>query len=218
MQGLQKIAAPRKRLAELVYDQILAGIQSGEIGPNDRLHQERLAELLSVSRTPVREALMRLEHEGLLVSTANGGFEFREISATDVRGIYQTRQAIEGFCAGHLAQDFDAAALERIRGIVRTQEQTETDTSEGYYDANRIIHRAFVEATGNSYLVDCFDALWNRSLSLRIFQTLDQPLLSASLAGHMMLCDAIATRQFDVAQKTMHDHIADGCALQLSVI
>jgi DNA-binding GntR family transcriptional regulator len=215
---MKKIAAPRKRLADLVYEQILAGLHSGEINPDERLHQERLAELLNVSRTPVREALLRLEQEGLLASHHNGGFEIREISETDVLEIYQTRQAIEGFCAGQLARSATPESLAALRQIVQTQEQVSADTSDAYYEANRAIHRAFVEATGNGYLLESFDALWNRSLSLRIFQTMDQPQLAASLSGHEALCDAIETGSFETAQKAMHDHIAQGCDLQLAAI
>lgn len=193
-------------------------MQSGEISPEDRLHQERLAEMLNVSRTPVREALLRLEQEGLLESTANGGFVIRKISESDVRDIYQARQAIEGFCVSVLAQSDSSEALVSLRRIVTEQEAIVADTSQAYYEANRTIHRAFVEATGNGYLLESFDALWNRSLSLQIFQTLNKPLLAASLGGHMALCDAIATGDPDLARKVMHKHIADGCALQLSAI
>ena len=218
MMGLQKINVPRQRLAELVYDQILAGLQSGEIAPDERLHQERLAELLSVSRTPVREALLRLEQEGLLASTANGGFEIRKISEEDVRDIYQSRQAIEGFCAGYLAQAVNPIMLQKLRETISEQERATAETSQAHYEANRTIHRAFVEATGNRYLLESFDALWNRSLSLHIFQTLSQSLLVASRKGHMALCDEIETGSFERAQTAMHDHIAEGCSLQLKAI
>lgn len=209
---------PRQRLAELVYDQIRAGMQSGEISPDDRLHQERLAEMLDVSRTPVREALLRLEQEGLLESSANGGFVIRRISETDVRDIYQARQAIEGFSISMLAQTHDPATLDKLREVVTRQEATVAETSQAYYDANRTIHRAFVEATGNGYLLESFDALWNRSLSLQIFQTMNKPLLAASLGGHMLLCDAIASGDPDAARTAMYLHIADGCALQLQAL
>ena len=106
MQGMQRIKINRPRLAEMVYEQIVSGLQSGEIAPDQRLHQEKLAEVLSVSRTPVREALLRLEHEGLLAPCTNGGFEIRQASPDEVRDIYQTRQAIEGFSAGLIAQNY----------------------------------------------------------------------------------------------------------------
>jgi len=68
--ALKSIKIQRRRLADEVYDQLLASITVGDIGPDDRLVQERLAAELDISRTPVREALLRLEQEGVLV-TAN---------------------------------------------------------------------------------------------------------------------------------------------------
>jgi DNA-binding GntR family transcriptional regulator len=218
MQGLQKIAAPRQRLAELVYEQILAGLQSGQISPTERLHQVRLAELLDVSRTPVREALLRLEQEGILISTTNGGFEVREISEDDVQKIYQTRQAIEGFCLGQLARTANAETLDSLRNTVSKYENIDANTPLAYYEANRNIHRTFVEVVENRYLLESFDALWNRNLSLHIFQTMSPPQLAESLSGHMELCDAIQTGDFEHAQRAMHKHIADGRSLQLKAI
>ena len=218
MQGFHKVSTQRPRLADQVYDQILAALQSGTIPPEGRLHQVRLAEQLSVSRTPVREALLRLEQEGLLSPTSNGGFEVRKIQEQDVRNIYQTRQAIEGFSAGLLAQTIDDAALADLREIVRYQEAQEPQSAKEFYETNRTIHRAFVEATHNSYLLENFDAMWNRSYAVQIFGTLDASKLAQSLTGHIALVDIIAKGQFDAAQSAMHEHIADGCSLQLTAL
>lgn len=216
MQGLQKISTQQPRLADQVYNQILDGLQSGAISSDDRLHQVNLAQQLSVSRTPVREALLRLEQEGMLTSTSNGGFKVREIREQDVRDIYQTRQAIEGFSAGLLAQTADDEALENLRKIIRDQEALTPQNAKEFYQANRTIHRAFVEATNNAYLVEHFDVLWNRSYAVQFFEALDEPKLAQSLKGHLTLCDMIAKGRFDDAQSAMHAHIAEGCTLQLT--
>ena len=218
MQGLQRVSTQRPRLADLVYDQIVSGLQSGLINPNNRLHQEKLAEELAVSRTPVREALLRLQQEGVLASSTNGGFEIRKFTQQEVRDIYQTRQAIEGFCCGLLAQKADKVILQKLRFVVQKQEALKLNTHEEFYNANRAIHRAFVEATANKFLLENFDALWNRSISIQIFETLDKPKLVASLTGHSELCDAIETKDPTQAQSAMHEHISEGCDLQLTAI
>jgi len=85
-------------------------------------------------------------------------------------------------------------------------------------ETNRTMHRAFVKATGNMFLLENFDGIWNRGISIQTFKTLDPPRLAKSLQGHMALCDAIETGNFDIAQKTMHEHIAEGCELQLTAL
>ena len=218
MQGMQRIKINRPRLAEMVYEQIVSGLLSGEIGPDQRLHQEKLAKVLSVSRTPVREALLRLEQEGLLAPCTNGGFEIRQVSPDEVRDNYQTRQAIEGFSAGLIAQNHTADTVADLRSIIEREECKTPKTNAEYYEANRTMHRAFVKATGNMFLLENFDGIWNRGISIQTFKTLDPPRLAKSLQGHMALCDAIDTGNFDVAQKTMHEHIAEGCELQLTAL
>ncbi|WP_049834465.1 GntR family transcriptional regulator [Octadecabacter temperatus] len=218
MQSLQKVSAIRPRLADLVYDQIVGGLQSGAIDPNVRLHQVKLAEMLDVSRTPVREALLRLEQEGVLRSSVNGGFEIRRVSKSEVRDIYQARQAVEGFCAGLLASLDDKEMVETLRETIAQEEGKKPDTNSAYFDANRTIHRAFVATSGNAFLLESFDAIWNRSIAIRSFEKLDAPGLEASLSGHLDLLNDIRSGGFEHAQRAMHDHIIDGCALQLAAL
>ncbi|MBK0329003.1 GntR family transcriptional regulator [Rhodobacteraceae bacterium F11138] len=215
MKGLQKVTAIRPRLADFVYDQIINALQTGQIGPEDHLHQVKLADMLAVSRTPVREALLRLEHEGLLKSSANGGFELRTVTEKEVREIYQMRQAIEGFAAGLLAQENDIEKISALRDVIGALEESAPKDNAAYYEANRKIHRSFVEATDNTFLLEGFDSIWNKSISIQVFQTLREPELQISLHGHLLLCDKLKSADFKTAQSAMHEHIADGCKLQV---
>lgn len=218
MRGLEKVTAVRPRLADLVYEQIVGGLTSGVIDPRERLHQVKLAELLDVSRTPVREALLRLEQEGVLRSSVNGGFEIRRVTPSDVRDIYQARQAVEGFCAGLLAELNDVAAIEKLRATIETEESKKPRTNAEYFEANRTIHRAFVATSNNTFLLESFDAIWNRSIAIQSFETLDAPRLKATLTGHMELLTDILSDGYDHAQRAMHDHITDGRDLQLATL
>lgn len=211
----QKIEVARSRLADQVYDQILTAINQGMIAPSERIVQATLAEQLQVSRTPIREALFRLEQEGTLVASDRGGFTIRMASPREVVEIYQARQAIEGHCAAMLARNADAADLSGIEAVIRANEATAPDSAPHYYDANRQIHRAFVAATDNQYLLEMFDAMWNRSLSFGAFRLLKQDQLRATLNGHLLLLDAILTGDPLVAEHAMKEHISDGLQQQL---
>jgi len=83
--AFKSIQPVRRRLADEVYDQIVNAIMNLEIGQEDRLIQEKLAADLGISRTPVREALMRLEQEGVLRKSAQGGFRLHQMSDQEVR-------------------------------------------------------------------------------------------------------------------------------------
>lgn len=213
----EEIVVQRSRLADQVYDQILAAIDSGAIVPSERIVQGKLADLLKISRTPIREALMRLEQEGALVASERGGFMIRVATAREVSELYQARQAIEGFCAGLLA-GADRAKLDEIERVIRENEAKSQLSQQSYYNANRLIHRAIVAATENQYLLEMFDSMWNRSLSFRTFRTMKEDHLRATLEGHLDLLSEIRSGDRERAERAMRDHIMHGLELQLRAL
>ena len=94
----QSIQPQRRRLADEVYDQLVTAIRARDIGPDDNLVQEKLAADMQISRTPVREALMRLEQEGVLEVSKRGSFRLYQMDDQEVRELYQSRAAVEGQC------------------------------------------------------------------------------------------------------------------------
>lgn len=214
----QKIENSRVRLADKIYAQILGAIDQGLIGPSERIVQEKLAEQLQVSRTPIREALFRLEQEGILVANVRGGFTIRTADPTEVIEIYEARKAIEGHCAAMLARHPNELIISKIQKVIETIEAAKYETIPQYYAANREIHRAFVVATGNKYLLEMFDGMWNRSLSFGVFRLMGPDRLPLTLTGHLPLLDAITANDPDRAHRAMCIHITQGQQLQLAAL
>ena len=123
--ALKSIQPTRRRLADQVYDQIIDAIIQQDIGPDDRLIQEKLAMELQISRTPVREALMRLEQEGVLEVSNRGSFKLYQMSDAEVRELYQSRAAIEGQSARILASKNDPHQLEILKKTIKFEENIE---------------------------------------------------------------------------------------------
>lgn len=209
------IQTNRRRLADEVYDQIVNAIASLEIGPNDRLVQEKLAKQLDISRTPVREALMRLEQEGVLVVSQRGGFRLHRMDDHEVRELYQSRAAVEGQAARILAENNEPAVIKALRHTVKTEEDIKVTSTRAYFEANRNIHRRFIELTDNRYLLEMFDMTWGKAMAFQLFATFENVDISKSLGGHMSLVDAIETGDKTVALEAFIDHIQDGFDLQL---
>lgn len=203
------------RLADEVYQQIFDAITRGDIAPGERIVQEKLGQELQVSRTPVREALLRLEQEGVLTIVGRSGFEIRQVSDNEIRDIYQSREAIEGYSMRLLTEAADKAIVKRIETLIKSEENLKSHSVTSYFNANRNIHRAIVEATGNTYLLDMFDGLWNRSLSFHLFAEIGNIDLAKSLGEHSKLCKAIKTGDANHAVATMREHISAGLELQL---
>jgi DNA-binding GntR family transcriptional regulator len=209
------IQTNRRRLADEVYDQIINAIASLEIGPNDRLVQEKLAKQLDISRTPVREALMRLEQEGVLVVSQKGGFRLHRMDDHEVRELYQSRAAVEGQAARILADRADPAVLEQLRKTINTEEDIKVCSTRAYFEANRNIHRRFVELSDNRYLLEMFDMTWGKAMAFQLFASFENVDISKSLGDHIRLVDAISTGDKTIALEAVVDHIQDGFDLQI---
>ena len=103
-----------RSLFHTVYDRIKQDIIAGRLQPGEPLFEEELAQRLQVSRTPVREALRRLHHEGLARIVPNKGAFVRVLTPRDIREIYELRQALESFAAGQAALQMPPEEMRRL--------------------------------------------------------------------------------------------------------
>jgi DNA-binding GntR family transcriptional regulator len=214
--ALKSINTRRRRLADEVYDQLIEAIMNQEIGAHDRLVQEKLAAEMQISRTPVREALMRLETEGVLEATRSGGFRLVQMKEDEVKHLYEARTAIEAQSAWILATRANSTELDALRRLIEREENLSNPTTRDYFTANRNIHRAFVAATDNRPLLEMFDNIWGRAMAFHAFATLQNVEISKSLGDHLALVDRIAEGDPAVAHQAFIAHIQDGLQLQLA--
>ena len=214
----RSIQPQRKRLADDVYDQLVGAIMAGDITSDDVLVQEKLAAEMQISRTPVREALMRLEQEGVLEVSKRGSFRLYQMSNEEVRELYQSRAAIEGQCARILAVRGSADDIAKLREIVTREESVTERSAQAYFEANRNIHRAFVELAGNRFLLEMFDAIWGKAMAFCLFAAIENVDLEKSLGAHMELVDIIASGDKTAALEACIDHIQDGFDLQMEAL
>lgn len=154
-------------LADIAYKRLSEALLTGQIPPGERLVMDQLAGELGISRTPVRDALLRLERENLVAPSGKRGYVVRAVPVDDVRHIYETREAIEGFAARRVAE-LGAPAIAHVRAAIRAVKGTDVDARSAF-EANVTVHRAIVEATGNPVLVEHFDDIWLRARALAAF-------------------------------------------------
>lgn len=211
----KKLLRTRQRLADDVYDQLLSAIVHGHISPGERLIQEHIATAIDVSRTPVREALLRLEQEGILEQIGRKGFAIREISGREVRAIYGAREAIEGYAAFMVAGHRSPEKLAAIKLCIDTGQSVSRPSLEEDFTLNRNIHCAIVEQTGNPFLLDMFDKIWNRGLSLFLFAATRGGVKPPDLISHLRLYEVVAAGTPEEAHAAMIAHIREGLELHL---
>ena len=213
--ALKSIQPARRRLADEVYDELIDAIMRREIGPDDSLVQEKLAAEMNISRTPVREALMRLEQEGVLEVSSRGSFRLYQLGDDEVKELYQARAAVEGQGARILAVRQDSTDFEALRALIEREEDLEDHSARGYFEANRNIHRAFVERANNRFLLEMFDMIWGKAMVFPLFASIENVDLSKSLGQHMELVDVIERGDRTEALEVFTRHIQNGFDLQM---
>ena len=118
MEGKLRKLEPYKSKTQLAYESIKENILSGALAPGTRLIVSKLANQLSFSSIPVREALQRLEAEGLIVSKPNAGALVSEISLREMAEVIAVRRVLEGLAGQEAAKRIDKVGLKRLSEIL----------------------------------------------------------------------------------------------------
>lgn len=209
---LEPVGRPRNALATEVYDNLLDALMDGRLAAGDRLVMDRLADDLGVSRSPVRDALLRLHREGVVEPGGRRGYLVRAASDSDIHDFYSARMAVEGYAAG-LLSDAGPEVWASLRAMLEELSGKAAGTIRESFDANRSFHRRVVEVTNNTYLVDMFDTIWNRSrtaLTYRDFASVSP--YEGFVAEHTELLDDLVGADAETARSVMVKHI--GCGLE----
>jgi DNA-binding GntR family transcriptional regulator len=137
-------------LYEQVYELLWGKFLSGEIAPRARIGDVEWAERLNVSRTPVREALRKIEHEGIIAAQDNGRYQVRDFKADDLRNLYRCRAALEGIAAFDAAERISVDDLKRLKSLVdRTEAAISSQSDEIASTCNTEFHGIIIAASAN---------------------------------------------------------------------
>ncbi len=190
-----------------VFRQLERAILSGDLPPGTSLTEVKLCGELGVSRTPVREALMQLELEGLVKTTHNKGAVVVGISERDVDDIYTIRVRIEGLAARRAAENITKGELEELQEIVELQEfyVGRGDNLQVWNLDNRF-HELIYEGCRSRPLKQILSLFHNYIQKARE-ATVRQGRAAASTQEHRAILDAIARHDPEEAERLMGVHV-----------
>jgi DNA-binding GntR family transcriptional regulator len=184
-------------------------IVHNELAPGKRLNERVLCERLKVSRTPLREALKMLSHEGLVELLPNRGARVIELTPEDVRHLFEVLSALESL-AGRLAcQHITEAEICEIKAIhYHMQAQFIRRDLPDYFRDNQEIHKRIVAAARNPVLITMYENLNGRLLRARYLASqTDRERWAAAMQEHESIIDALARRRADELAELLQQHL-----------
>jgi len=198
----------RNSLHEQVADTLRQEIFAGALEPGSFIDEVALCERLSISRTPLREALKVLTAEGLVRHEPRRGCFVNEVTERDLDEIFPVIALLEGRCAHEAAlraSDADLQALEALHE--RLQKAARGKRIVEYYDTNYAIHEAIITLADNRWLAQVIGDL-RKILKLARLQQLHAPgRLEQSLSEHLAVFAALKARDAEGAEAAMRTHL-----------
>jgi DNA-binding GntR family transcriptional regulator len=191
--------------AKAVYVETRSRILKGTLAPGLAVNQEALAADLGVSITPLREALRRLEMEGLIRLEAHRTIVITPLTSQELNEIYVIRMELDPLAAGLAAANASESQLEVIGQLAR---QAAVCDPVLQLERNRGFHRAVYASSQNGALISILDQLWDRTDRYRLILIREELVEGpTSRREHIDIADAIATRKAEPAARLMRAHI-----------
>jgi len=197
-----------KPLRELVLDAIREAIINGTLKPRERLMEIQLADELGVSRTPIREALRKLELEGFIVMVPRKGAYVADISFKDIADIYEIRAALEGLAAGLAAERITDEELEEMeRHLVEKADAISHQDMARLVEVDTKFHEAIYRSSRNERLLPIMNNLREQIQRFRATSLAYPGRMKRSLEEHRAIVEAIQARDAALARQLAHEHI-----------
>ncbi len=209
LQGINSLKLQNYQpLRDVVFEHLRNSIINGDLKPGERLMEVQLAEHLGVSRTPVREAIRKLELEGLVVMVARKGAYVADVSIKDILDVLEVRSVLEGLAAYLSAERMTEEELEELELIsYHFKRCIENGNTEGMIEKDMQFHDRIFKSTRNAKLIQIAQSFQEQVQRFRItyFSEYNQP--KDLLMEHQVILEAIANRDAVAAQQVAQQHI-----------
>lgn len=203
--------------ADAVYEDLRRRIVDGKLAPGQRLRSDALATMLKVSRTPVREALRKLEAEGLIGHSPRGGLIVQQLSEDDLTEIFYIREALEGLAARLAADNATPREIVELHALVEYM-QSAVSKPKLLRNLTGEFHRLVAQASHNQRLAQSLKALQDqvRQVQHSTLYLDDRP--AVALDEHRSLVRAIERRDGDQAEQVARAHRRQTLTLRRQMI
>lgn len=200
-------------LHEQTYQTLRTAILSGELEAGKRLIETQLAEMLQVSRTPIREAIRQLQLENLVMTDPNGALRVAALSIADAAHLYDCRIALEQLSVSAACQNATDAQLAELERAVQqaektTDQQTHQLTNYQLLHMDYEFHRLLAQSSSNPWLVGLLDQVFDKMALLRLRTMQLNPRVLEIKKEHRQITRAVCDRNPDAAKAAICEHLS----------
>jgi len=193
--------------AEKAYQRIKEDIVTLKMRPGALIHEVDLMEELEFGRTPIREALKRLQSENLVIASPRRGMFVADIAITDLTQIYEIRVELEALCARLAAQRATSQQLHEMKALVDECQQAAQNDKEQLMALDRRFHGLLAKASQNRFLRSELDRFNNLSLRIWYLALAYAQPEDLDIPAHADILRAIETGDEEQAERRMRRHI-----------
>lgn len=195
-------------LRDVVFNTLRQAILTGELKPGERLMEIHLANKLGVSRTPIREAIRKLELEGLVTMIPRRGAEVAQITGKSLQDVLEVRRSLDALCAELACERIsDEEIIELEAACQAFDEATKTRDTRAIAAADVALHDIIVKATGNKRLVQLVNNLAEQMYRYRFEYIKDFSMHTTLIDEHRIIFEAIRNKDKITAAKAAITHI-----------
>lgn len=197
-----------KPLREIVFSHLRESIMVGKLKPGERLMEVQLAENLGVSRTPVREAIRKLELEGLVVMVPRKGAYVSEVSISDIKDVLEIRVSLEGLAASLASERIKESEIDSLQNkFNELKKAIESGDIQDIIDKDTELHDIIFNATRNKRLISLVDSLREQVQRFRVTYMHSNNESANLIEEHKKILDAIKNRNKNKAKEYAEEHI-----------
>ncbi|WP_163269467.1 GntR family transcriptional regulator [Chelativorans alearense] len=202
---------PIQTLSRIALEAIERLIADGSLKSGDRVNESQLAEILGISRGPIREAVHSLEQMGLLVSVTNKGMFVRALSLEEAQHLYELRSALAGLAGRLIAVRGTEEDISALVALVDEMDvAVSKDDAETYFRLNLDFHEKLIGAAGNPALQATYQRIVKQLLLMRRRGLVQAHNIRISNEEHRVIVNALRARNADAAETAMRVHVENG--------
>lgn len=195
-------------LRDVVFNTLRQAILTGELKPGERLMEIHLADKLGVSRTPIREAIRKLELEGLVTMIPRRGAEVAQITNKSLQDVLEVRRSLDALCAELACERISESELAQLEVACKEfEEATYTKDTRAIAAADVALHDIIIKATCNNRLVQLVNNLAEQMYRYRFEYIKDFSMHGRLVMEHQQIFEAIRSKNKETAAAAAITHI-----------